>query len=649
MTIFSAVRRLLIRLQCWMLFESRKPKGPHAQTHESEPTYPWWKVMCLTGVDYFSTLGYQPGIAFLAASYLSPLATLVLVLVTLFGAYPVYRTVAQYSPGGQGSISILEALFPGWSGKFLVLILLGFAATDFIITITLSAADATAHALENPLTPQWAHHHVAFTLLLIGVLALIFLRGFQEAIGFAVAIVGCYLVLNLAVISVGLAEVFRHPSVLAHWHGNLMQSHGSFWQMFAIALLLFPKLALGLSGFETGVAVMPQIAPERIAREKSSGKKADQLEGRIHNTRKLLLTSAVIMSLLLQTSSLITTLLIPAEAFQRGGAANGRALAYIAHRYMGPTFGTVYDLSTILILAFAGASAMAGLLNLVPRYLPRFGMAPEWARGARPMVLVFASIAVGITLSFKAEVDAQAGAYATGVLVLMSSAAVSVTAKRWKTPWRLPFLLISLVFGYTTVVNIVERPEGIRIAVFFIALTIFVSLLSRALRSTELRISVVHWDESAKEILRQDTDQVIRIAAHSPLVQTEQEYDEKDTGLRERHHLSPEEQLIFLEIEPKDASQFDAAIRLTGTMVGKHLVLRASSPAVPNAIAAALLDIMKITRKIPHAYFEWSESSPFKALLRFLILGDGDVAPVTREVLRKKISKPEKRPVIHIS
>ncbi len=215
--------------------------------------------MCLTGVDYFSTLGYQPGIAFLAAGLLSPVATLILVLVTLFGALPVYWRVAQASPNGQGSIGMLEKFFPQWGGKTLVLILLGFASTDFVITMTLSAADAGAHLVQNPFTPSWMKSQIGVTLVLLILLGAIFLKGFKEAIGIAVVLVALYLALNAAVVVVAIQHVALHPEVLARWKGNLFAQHGGPWAMIGISLILFPKLALGLSGFETGVAVMPLI------------------------------------------------------------------------------------------------------------------------------------------------------------------------------------------------------------------------------------------------------------------------------------------------------------------------------------------------------------------------------------------------------
>jgi hypothetical protein len=594
--------------------------------------------MCLTGVDYFSTLGYQPGIAALAAGYLSPIATLVLVLVTLFAALPVYSKVAEHSADGQGSISMLERLFPRWWGKAVVLCLLGFAATDFIITMTLSAADATAHIIENPFAPHWLHHRVGLTLLLLGALGGVFLMGFREAIGVAVALVGSYLALNVVVVAVAVREVFRHAETIGDWKQHLFESHGSPAAMVGLSLLLFPKLALGLSGFETGVAVMPLVEEGRHG-----------LAGRVRNTRKLLTTAALIMSVFLLTSSLVTTLLIPHHEFEKGGEANGRALAYLAHKYLGDAFGTLYDISTILILSFAGASAMAGLLNLVPRYLPRYGMAPDWARASRPLVSLFTLIAFAVTIIFAADVDAQGGAYATGVLVLMSSAAVAVTVRLWHTGVRYAFGAVSLVFLYTTLVNILERPEGIRIASFFIALTVSTSLLSRALRSTELRVRGIEFSDEALNLLSTDNDQLIRIIANRPRNGTQEEYDRKDTDARINHHLTPEEDLIFLEIEPCDASEFDLPIKVEGVRVGRHRVLRAQSPAVPNAIAALLIRIGKMTGKLPHAYFGWTEGNPIGYLFRFLFLGEGDVAPITREVLRKNIPDPKRRPTVHVS
>ena len=164
------------------------------------------------GVDYFSTLGYQPGIALLAAGALSPLATLVLVLVTLFGALPIYRQVAGRSYIGQGSIAMLERLLPGWRSKLFVLALLGFAATDFVITMTLSAADAASTWSENPLLSHILHGgELWVTLVLLALLAAVFLRGFNEAIGLAVAVGVPYIALNVVVIGRGFMEIAAAP------------------------------------------------------------------------------------------------------------------------------------------------------------------------------------------------------------------------------------------------------------------------------------------------------------------------------------------------------------------------------------------------------------------------------------------------------
>jgi len=620
----------------------------HLSDHDhgtpSAHTAAWWKVMCLTGVDYFSTLAYQPSIAFVAAGALSPLATLVLVALTLFGAFPMYSRVADLSPWGQGSILILEKLFPRWKGKAVVLCLLGFAGTGFVITVTLSAADAAAHLIHNPLAPSWLDHPLVLTIALLLILGAVFLKGFQEAIMLAVGIVAVYMTFNVVVIAAAMGEIWRRPEVVANWKAALLSEHGHPVMMIAMALILFPKLALGLSGFETGVAVMPLVRGDATDTDRAPA-------GRIRNTKKLLLAAALIMSAMLTASSFVTAVLIPPPAFEPGQPADGRALSYLAHGLLGTTFGTVYDLATIFILWFAGSSALAGLLTLIPRYLPRFGMAPEWARANRPLVVIITGIAIVISIVFEASVDAQGGAYATGVLVLMTSGALAIAVVTWRSRhgWA-PFLLIAAIFVYTTVTNMIERPEGIKIASFFILTIVFTSLVSRTLRSTELRVHGFELDEPAQAFINgvARRGRAIRIIANRPGSGLPSEYEDKMREASDSHHVPPDEPVLFLEIQPGDASEFSDVLRVQGVEVGGHLILRSKSPAIPNAIAALLLYIRDQTGVIPHVYFGWTEGNPIAYLLKFLAFGEGDTAPVTREVLRQFEADPSRRPRVHV-
>ncbi|WP_059005868.1 APC family permease [Streptomyces specialis] len=639
------------RARAWLLEglseQAARHPGPHGAPPAEHRGHRWWRVMCLTGVDYFSTLGYQPGIAALAAGLLSPLATLVLVALTLLGALPVYRRVAGESPHGEGSIAMLERLLPWWAGKLFVLVLLGFAATDFMITITLSAADASAHAVENPLAPGWTHDgNVWITLVLLAGLGAVFLKGFREAIGVAVVLVTAYLALNLVVLGTAAWHVATEPVVVENWWAAARAEHSSPLVMVGVALLVFPRLALGMSGFETGVAVMPQVrgdATDTPARP----------AGRIRDTRKLLTTAAVIMSGFLLVSSLATTLLIPEDEFEKGGEANGRALAFLAHDYLGEAFGTVYDVSTIAILWFAGASALAGLLNLVPRYLPRYGMAPEWTRAVRPLVLVFMAIAFTITWLFEADVDAQGGAYATGVLVLMVSAsfAAAIAARDRRHRWAATgFGVITAVFGYTLAVNVVERPDGPRIASLFILGILLTSFVSRVHRAFELRSGRLTLDAAAVRMIDEAAALgALRIIANEPNERDASEYREKEYSQREETHIPDGGPVLFLEVTVDDSSDFTADVTVRGEEHHGVRVLRVDGGAVvANTIAAVLLRLRDHTGQVPHAYFNWTEGHPLGHLLRFLVFGDGEVAPVTREVLRRAEPDRARRPRVHV-
>jgi len=320
---------------------------------------------------------------------------------------------------------------------------------------------------------------------------------------------------------------------------------------------------------------------------------------------------------------------------------------------VGEVFGTVYDISSILILWFAGASAMAGLINIVPRYLPAYGMAPDWSRAVRPVVLVYTTISIVITIAFQADVDAQAGAYATGILAMMASASVAVlisAIRRKRTAPIVGFAALTVLLGYALVDNIVEKPDGLAISAMFILGIVAVSIISRVTRTTEIRADRIEFDDAARRFIEDSLvhDGRLDLVAIRPGMREAADYRQKERAQRELNPVPGRADVLFLEINVVDPSEFREMLHVQGVEVDGHRVLRADSPAAPNAIAAILLAMRDATGVRPHAYFEWSEGNPLLHLVRYILLGRGDTPPVVREILREVDKDPARRPVIHV-
>jgi hypothetical protein len=292
------------------------------------------------------------------------------------------------------------------------------------------------------------------------------------------------------------------------------------------------------------------------------------------------------------------------------------------------------------------------MLNLIPRYLPRYGMAPRWARAVRPLVLVLTAVAFLVTWIFDANVNAQGGAYATGVLVLFTSAstAVTISARRAGQHKRsVAFAVITLVFVYTTLDNVAERPDGVKIGACFIAAILAVSLISRLSRAFELRATEVRLDETSELFLRDCSRRTIRLVANEPDGRGRDEYEDKLAQLRRDNDLPDDSDVIFVEVAVTDPSDFETMLDVHGeVMHGRYRVLCLQSSSVPNALAALSLYVRDHTGVTPHLYFEWTEGNPATNLVRFLLFGVGEVAPVTREVLRRAEPKRRLRPHVHV-
>lgn len=660
--------------------------------------YFWLWVMCLLGLDYFSTLAYQPSITVQVAGRLGPLATAGVVLVTLLGALPIYCYLAGRSPRGEGSIGVLERHLHGWKGKTLILILLGFAATDFTMLKTISLADAAQHLIRSEDT-AWRHslhdmtdwlrcqceplgpavsgrlnEQLTVTLLLgaVGFLFWFVLRkGFnRNVLVLAVPLVGTYLLLNGLILGGGIRYLVERPELLDNW---LTQVHEGQWgvatplwaghgwgSILLLSMLFLPSLALGLSGFELSMIIMPQV----------QGKEGEEPPlTRIRNTRKVLVVAAAIMAVYLLASSLVTGLLIPVHEFQDDGKAVNRALAYLAHGgaltvgdspilpWCGGLFGTLYDVVTVLILCFAGTSVMTALAVLLPQFLLRFGMEFKRANRWGVLLIVFAAVNMLVTVYFQASVTAQRNAYASGVLVLMSSAAmVTVIDKRavhaekrgqsggWLRRLGIAyFTVVATIFVVTMAAVAVHSTSGLVIAGCFIVALLATSIVSRAFRASEMRTIGFTFKDPHSKFLWDS----LRLADFPILVPHRpgrRVREDKEKHIRCNHQLAPDADIVFLEVEVDDPSNFFQTLLIEVLREDHTFVIRASGcVSVAHAIASVALEMSKES-KPPGVHFGWSELGVLAASWSYLAFGEGNIPWKVRELIYMAEPDPVRRP-----
>ncbi len=667
--------------------------------------WPW--VLCVIGLDYLSTLAYQPSIAFAAAGRLAPLVTVLVACVTLFLALPVYLYVAGRSPHGGGSTALLERVIPGWFGKVLLLVLLAFGAVDLVFTRTFSAAAAAEHLTFNPhphwqqsldLTtrhgeswrqqlPNWAKAHsnglwhrqtvVALVLIVLSTaLGLMFFRGYtRNFVRLAALTVGLYLALTLVVVGSGVAYLVERPQLVGAWWADVWAGNwtpgadvrpaGDWGALLGACVPLLPALCLGLSGFELTLMAMPLVR----------GRPDDAPEnprGVIRNTRVLLTVAAVMMSAYLLTSTLVTTVLVPAGAQATNGQAKYRSLAYLAHGgaladgqpatemnpVFGLAFGSAYDAVTVAILALAGLTFALTLASWIPPYLNRLGMEFAWSMKWGVLAYLLLGVKFAATAYYGADVDAHRAAYLTAVLALFAfaalAAAVDVWNRRadrgWHKALRVPplFAIAIAVFLACAAWVVSERPVGAAVAGAFVALVMGLSVAVRAWRSTEFRFVSFEFADKATEYEWQK----LKASEYPILVPIRSNHEtlrEKEIDVRTRHRLPGTVPLMFVRAELADPSDFAhrplvRIVREEGRVV-IHLTRCCS---IPHALASAALELAS-AGAVPEVHFGWSAENPVTANLHFVLFGMGNVPWMVYTLIRRADVPEARKPRVVVA
>lgn len=648
----------------------------------------WLWVLCLAGLDTFGTLAYQPSIALSLAGDLAPLATGLAVIFCLLVALPVYWRLVAVAPEGRGAVGYLAKRIPGWRSKLAVLVLLGFAATQFALTKSLAASDAAEHVIGNPswhdrlagiaaavtrlgtavespflrrlLKPWDLQLAVSLVVALVGIAFwAVFRHGFtQLVLRIAALVIVAYLALTALVLCLSLGYMVGHPDEIARWaaratHSALL-SDGGARSLASVCLWAVPTLGFMLGGFEMSMIVVPLI--------RARGDSPRQVhEDRVRQARKLMATAAIVMSLYLLASSFATAiLLVPGDRLP-GGIAHNRALASLAHgpvvsehTWAAPWLGSAYDLVTVVVLALAGASVMVGLKDLVPRFLLQFGMEFRWAHRVGATVHIFNAVVLVIVVWFEASVEGLRGALSTSVLVLLAAGAFvgrrelaggrfsaeRAPARGLRDPLAIAFALAAAA----TALSLLMRADALLIAATFVVVTLALSIVSRSVRSVELRHEGFEFVDDQSRFLW-DTLRHLEFRVLVPHRPGRRSLELKEESIRRWHRLPPEVPIVFLEAEVGDPSEFGSRPRMKVEQDHGRVVLRVDGcVSVAHVVAAVALELMR--NRAMEIHFGWSDDNPMKANLSFILFGQGNVPWMVREIIRHAEPDAEKRPRI---